>query len=244
MVDPEIDTDLSAHPEKKALKFKEMYLTKLLSTKVAVHSFVENLFRSIWGLPNSKAPLAVKYFFDFLDAQAERKKISDPDVLHIWKTNSLPLRFWVNILKNPDFVFSDMEKTPHLDGCLSVIAQAFMDSFSLAEQHLDKHSPTNKLLYGKDIPQYKQEVKSYYKLIKDQTSISSQEWKIFLQEESKKHQNEFNESAALRELYKYMLRYFNEVSQKLDQTDAPARLKEDMQNVKELFESMKRSGWS
>lgn len=51
---------------------------------------------------------------------------------------SLPLRFWVNILKNPDFVFSDMEKTPHLDGCLSVIAQAFMDSFSLVELHLDK----------------------------------------------------------------------------------------------------------
>ncbi|XP_016351421.1 plexin-C1-like [Sinocyclocheilus anshuiensis] len=244
LVDPDIDTDLSKHPEKKALKFKEMYLTKLLSTKVAVHSFVENLFRSIWGLPNSRAPLAIKYFFHFLDAQAERKKISDPDVLHIWKTNSLPLRFWVNILKNPDFVFSDLEKTPHLDGCLSVIAQAFMDSFSLVEQHLDKHSPTNKLLYGKDIPQYKQEVKSYYKLVKDQPSISSQELKIFLQGESKKHQNEFNESAALRELCKFMLRYFSEVSQKLEQTDAPDKLKEDMQNVKELFENMKRSGWS
>ncbi|XP_026116619.1 plexin-C1-like [Carassius auratus] len=57
-----------------------MYLTKLLSTKVAVHSFVENLFRSIWGLPNNRAPMAIKYFFDFLDVQAERKKISDPDV--------------------------------------------------------------------------------------------------------------------------------------------------------------------
>lgn len=56
--------------------------------QVAVHSFVETLFRSIWGtLPNSRVPLAVKYFFDFLDVQAERKKISDPDVLHIWKTN-------------------------------------------------------------------------------------------------------------------------------------------------------------
>ncbi|XP_056311631.1 plexin-C1-like [Danio aesculapii] len=244
LVDPDIDTDLSNHPEKKALKIKEMYLIKLLSTKVAVHSFVENLFKSIWGLPNNKAPLAVKYFFDFLDAQADRKKITDPDVLHIWKTNSLPLRFWVNILKNPDFVFSDMEKSPHLDGCLSVIAQAFMDSFSLADTHLDKHSPTNKLLYGKDIPQYKQEVKSYYKLVKDQTSISSQELKTFLQQESKKHQNEFNESAALRELYKYMQRYFTEISQKLEQTDAPSNLKENMHRVKELFDNMKRSGWN
>lgn len=50
---------------------------------------------------------------------------------------SLPLRFWVNILKNPQFVF-DMEKTPNLDGCLSVIAQAFMDSFSLSETQLGK----------------------------------------------------------------------------------------------------------
>ena len=53
-------------------------------------------------------------------------------VLHL---PSLPLRFWVNILKNPQFVF-DLEKTPILDGCLSVIAQAFMDSFSLTEQQL------------------------------------------------------------------------------------------------------------
>lgn len=50
---------------------------------------------------------------------------------------SLPLRFWVNIIKNPQFVF-DMLKTPNLDGCLSVIAQAFMDSFSLSETQLGK----------------------------------------------------------------------------------------------------------
>lgn len=35
-----------------------------------------------------------------------------------------------------------------------------------------------------------------------------------------------------------------QVSQKLEQTGAPDRLKEDMQNVKELFENMKRSAWS
>lgn len=55
--------------------------------KVAVHSYVENLFRSIWGMTQSKAPLAIKYFFDFLDTQAETMKITDPDVRHIWKTN-------------------------------------------------------------------------------------------------------------------------------------------------------------
>ncbi|KAF4080936.1 hypothetical protein AMELA_G00155160 [Ameiurus melas] len=242
LIDPDIDLDQSEHPERKKLKLKEIHLTKLLSTKVAVHSFVETLFRSIWGMPNNKVPLAVKYFFDFL-AQAEKKKITDPDVLHIWKTNSLPLRFWVNILKNPNFVFSDLEKTPHLDSCLSVIAQAFMDSFSLTDHQLGKHAPTNKLLYAKDIPQYKQEVKTFYKLVRDQPSVSSQDFKVFLQEESKKHENEFNEPAALRELYKYMERYFSEIVQQLEQKDASCGLKEEMQRVKELFESAKRSAW-
>lgn len=54
---------------------------------MAVHSFVENLFRSVWGMPHCKAPHAVKYFFDFLDMQADNMKVTDPDVLHIWKTN-------------------------------------------------------------------------------------------------------------------------------------------------------------
>ncbi|XP_064198102.1 plexin-C1 [Anguilla rostrata] len=234
LIDPDIDCAQGGNPERKKLKLKEIYLTKLLSTKVAVHSYVEKLFRSIWGTANSRVPPAVKYFFDFLDAQGESKKISDPDVLHIWKTNSLPLRFWVNILKNPQFVF-DMEKTPLLDSCLSVIAQAFMDSFSLAEQQLDKHSPTNKLLYAKDIPQYKLEVKAYYKQVGDLPGFSSEDFKAFLQEESEKHENEFNETAALQEIYKYLQQNFNAVEEKLVQNGASSELKEKLQQVKDLF---------
>uniref|UniRef100_A0A3Q3QJ36 Plexin cytoplasmic RasGAP domain-containing protein n=1 Tax=Monopterus albus TaxID=43700 RepID=A0A3Q3QJ36_MONAL len=215
----------------------------LLHCKVAVHSFVEALFTSIWGMPHNKAPHAVKYFFHFLDTQADNMKITDPDVLHIWKTNSVPLRFWVNILKNPQFVF-DMEKTPYLDGCLSVIAQAFMDSFSLSETHLGKHAPTNKLLYAKDIPKFKQEVKEYYKKIRDQSPITDSEFKAFLQEESKKHENEFNEAAALRELYKYIKKYFTEIKEKLDHNGAPAEVTEQLHHVESSFDGLKSCSWN
>lgn len=70
--------------------------------QVAIHSVLEKLFRSIWSLPNSRAPFAIKYFFDFLDAQAESKKITDPDVVHIWKTNRWEQngRGLVTLLKN------------------------------------------------------------------------------------------------------------------------------------------------
>lgn len=52
---------------------------------------------------------------------------------------SLPLRFWVNILKNPQFVF-DIDKTDHIDACLSVIAQAFIDACSISDLQLGKVS--------------------------------------------------------------------------------------------------------
>ena len=50
---------------------------------------------------------------------------------------SLLLRFWVNIIKNPDFVF-DVHKTNIVDSCLSVVAQCFMDSCSTSDQNLSK----------------------------------------------------------------------------------------------------------
>ncbi|XP_075564823.1 plexin-C1 [Pelecanus crispus] len=241
--DSEANKDVkgAGHKGKQKFKVKEMYLTKLLSTKVAIHSVVEKLFRSIWSLPNNKAPVAIKYFFDFLDAQAESKKITDPDVVHIWKTNSLPLRFWVNILKNPQFVF-DIKKTSHIDGCLSVIAQAFMDAFSLTEQTLGKEAPTNKLLYAKDIPLYKKEVKAYYKAIRDLPPLTTSEVEEFLTQESKKHENEFNEKVALFEIYRYIVKYYDEIVSKLERERGFEEVQK-LQQVKALFDEKKKCKW-
>ncbi|XP_070802766.1 plexin-C1 [Pituophis catenifer annectens] len=237
------ETQNAKHKGKQKFKVKEMYLTKLLSTKVAIHSTVEKLFRSIWNLPNNKAPVAIKYFFDFLDAQAENKKITDPDVVHIWKTNSLPLRFWVNILKNPQFVF-DIKKTPHIDGCLSVIAQAFMDAFSLSEQHLGKEAPTNKLLYAKDIPLYKEEVKAFYKAIRDLPPLPRAELEEFLILESQKHENEFNEAEALNKIYQYIARYFDKILNKLETERGLEEAQQQLLNIKGLMDEKKKCKWA
>lgn len=56
-------------------------------------------------------------------------------VVHTWKSNSLPLRFWVNLIKNPNFVF-DIHKSNIVDACLSVVAQTFMDSCSTSDHRL------------------------------------------------------------------------------------------------------------
>ena len=66
--------------------------------------------------------MAVKYILDFLDEAAEGAQITETDVVHTWKNNALALRFWVNMIKNPEFVF-DINKSHTVDACLSVIAQ-------------------------------------------------------------------------------------------------------------------------
>uniref|UniRef100_A0A8I3Q2M3 Plexin A3 n=2 Tax=Canis lupus familiaris TaxID=9615 RepID=A0A8I3Q2M3_CANLF len=134
----------------------EIYLTRLLATKGTLQKFVDDLFETVFSTAHrgSALPLAIKYMFDFLDEQADQRQISDPDVRHTWKSNCLPLRFWVNVIKNPQFVF-DIHKSSITDACLSVVAQTFMDSCSTSEHRLGKDSPSNKLLYAKDIPNYK-----------------------------------------------------------------------------------------
>uniref|UniRef100_A0A8C8CLJ4 Sema domain-containing protein n=1 Tax=Oncorhynchus tshawytscha TaxID=74940 RepID=A0A8C8CLJ4_ONCTS len=200
----------------------EIYLTRLLSTKGTLQKFLDDLFQAILSIPAERPPLAIKYFFDFLEEQADKRGITDPDTLHIWKTNSLPLRFWVNILKNPQFVF-DIDKTDHMDACLSVIAQAFIDACSISDLQLGKDSPTNKLLYAKEIPEYKKRVQCYYKQIQEMAPLSEQEMNAHLAEESRKYRNEFNTNLALTEIYKYAKKYRNQVVSALESNPTAKR---------------------
>lgn len=101
-------------------------------------------------------------------------------------------------------------------------------------------SPTNKLLYAKEIPEYKKRVQCYYRQIQEMAPLSEQEMNAHLAEESRvsaapapapagrcrrhrqrrppdgqtllqKYRNEFNTNLALTEIYKYAKRYRNQV---------------------------------
>jgi plexin A len=180
------DNDNQKEGERGNKMVSEIYLTRLLATKGTLQKFVDDLFETIFSTAHrgSALPLAIKYMFDFLDDQALQHGISDPEVVHTWKSNSLPLRFWVNIIKNPNFVF-DIHKSNIVDSCLSVVAQTFMDSCSTSDHRLGKDSPSSKLLYAKDIPCYKEWVERYYSDIKMMSAISDQDMNAMLAEESR-----------------------------------------------------------
>uniref|UniRef100_A0A8C0VKP6 Plexin B1 n=1 Tax=Cyanistes caeruleus TaxID=156563 RepID=A0A8C0VKP6_CYACU len=135
----------SLRDRERAKAIPEIYLTRLLSMKGTLQKFVDDLFQVILST-NRPVPLAVKYFFDLLDEQAIHYGIADPETIHIWKTNSLPLRFWINIIKNPQFVF-DVQTSDNVDAVLLVIAQTFMDSCTIADHKLGRVSLSNSFSY-------------------------------------------------------------------------------------------------
>uniref|UniRef100_A0AAQ5ZLZ0 Plexin-B1 n=1 Tax=Amphiprion ocellaris TaxID=80972 RepID=A0AAQ5ZLZ0_AMPOC len=205
----------SLRERERAKAIPEIYLTRLLSMKGTLQKFVDDLFTVILST-SRPVPLAVKYFFDLLDDQAGHHGISDPETIHIWKTNSLPLRFWINIVKNPQFIF-DVQASDHVDAVLSVIAQTFMDSCTIAEHKLGRDSPINKLLYARDIPRYKQMVERYYADIRQTISASDQEMNSALAELSRNYSGELNYLVALHELYKYINKYYDQIITALEE---------------------------
>uniref|UniRef100_A0A673NQF9 Plexin-B1 n=1 Tax=Sinocyclocheilus rhinocerous TaxID=307959 RepID=A0A673NQF9_9TELE len=205
----------SLKERERAKTIPEIYLTRLLSMKGTLQKFVDDLFTIILST-SQPVPLAIKYFFDLLDDQAVRHGISDSETIHIWKTNSLPLRFWINIVKNPQFIF-DVQVSDNVDAVLSVIAQTFMDSCTTTEHKLGRDSPINKLLYARDIPRYKQMVERYYADIKQTISASDQEMNSALAELSRNYSGELNYLVALHELYKYINKYYDQIIAALEE---------------------------
>ncbi|CAF93155.1 unnamed protein product, partial [Tetraodon nigroviridis] len=212
----------SLRERERAKAIPEIYLTRLLSMKGTLQKFVDDLFTVILST-SRPVPLAVKYFFDLLDEQAGQHGISDSETIHIWKTNSLPLRFWINIIKNPQFIF-DVQASDHVDAVLSVIAQTFMDSCTIAEHKLGRDSPINKLLYARDIPRYKQMVERYYADIRQTVSASDQEMNSALAELSRNYSGELNYLVALHELYKYINKYYDQIITALEEDSTAQKM--------------------
>ncbi|XP_059469642.1 plexin-B isoform X3 [Neocloeon triangulifer] len=192
----------------------EIFLTRLLSTKGTIQKFVDDFFNTILTA-NESLPPAIKWLFDLLDEAARRHGITDPEVVHAWKSNSLPLRFWVNFIKNPDFIF-DVNKTTTVDCCLSVIAQTLMDSCSTSEHRLGKDSPSNKLLFAKDIPNYREMVSHFYCDIQMLPLITDQEMSTAMQQLSVSQIGEFDVVSALKELYIYVNKYSEQIFDALE----------------------------
>lgn len=204
-------------PPSSTSTIAELYLTRLLSTKGTLQQFIDDFFNQALSTDKNSGAVSpgLKWLFDIYDSAALDLDIGD-DVVHAWKSNSLNLRFWSNIINNPDFIF-DVEKSSSVDSCLTVIAQTLMDACSQNEHiRLGKDSPSSKLLFAKDIPRYRAMVKKFYAAIREQPVVEGDKLNRWLHSISTKYSSDLNTMHALKELYSYTSKYETELVELLD----------------------------
>jgi len=163
-------------------------------------------------------PPAVKWLFDLFDESLRAGLVDDPSIVHCWKSNSVPLRFWINLIKNPDFVF-DVEKTPATDLNLSIVAQTLMSACLTSaagaddlKVSLNKESPSHKLLFARDIVHYRHRISDFYDRVATLPTVTDQELHCYMNRLSQMHDGEFNQMAALKEIFLYVSQYYHELS--------------------------------
>nr|CDS31189.1 plexin a4 [Hymenolepis microstoma] len=182
----------------------EIFLNRLLRTRVSVAKYMDRVFELIFGavIGSQSPPLCIKFLFDFLDFQAESLGIHDPGVLHAWKANCLHLRFWNQILINLDYVFDiPLLRNTALERSFHSFSQAITYACSPVLDKVTMDSPINKALFSSDIERHWLTVKNYFAEIKAMPPISLRDMNFSLAQHSKNHKNDFNVSWALYELY-------------------------------------------
>uniref|UniRef100_A0A8C4R2B1 IPT/TIG domain-containing protein n=1 Tax=Eptatretus burgeri TaxID=7764 RepID=A0A8C4R2B1_EPTBU len=202
---------VGGHEKHHGTAIPEIYLTRLLSFKMGIQELMYDAFKAIHSL-DGPAPPGIKMFFDFLDQQASNHGVS-ADIVHIWKSNSLALRFWVQLLKDPSLAF-DVEIRPELQSTLDVISQTYMDFCSNYDQKISKDTPTRRLLFARELPRCRHLVDNYYEHVANQQAPTEQEFNNWLEQQS--YTGELRQ-VAMSELYKYGQRYHTQIVRSLEE---------------------------
>ncbi|XP_033120025.1 plexin-A4-like isoform X2 [Anneissia japonica] len=166
---------------RKLKTIQEVHFPRLMSTKTTIQKYVDRMFEAILKAPsddsNLSVPLTIKYLFDFFDKQAEENDVGQV-MAKTWKNNSLVQRFWVTVITHPNFIFDILQTLP-VEGALSIIAETLLDSCAVEAIKYTKDTSTNRLLYTREVPKYREYVDRFYSSIQKMPTASSN----FLNEE-------------------------------------------------------------
>ncbi|XP_022111248.1 plexin-B1-like [Acanthaster planci] len=199
-------------------KIREISFPRLLSTKGIVQEYVDNMFQAILSVRS--APNAIKYLFDFFDNQAFRHDLSekDPDLVHIWKSNILPLRFWANAIKHPDYIF-DIRPSRSVEASLDVIAQLFHDAHDAKMHKLGRDTSVTKLLYGRERTKYHDDIVSFYEEVQQLPPVPTQELNKELYKACENFTGLFSKLSTLHQLWKLVQRFRQKILDEIKENE-------------------------
>ncbi|XP_071961330.1 plexin-A1-like [Antedon mediterranea] len=204
---------------KRKKMVKEINFPKLVATKNTIEEYVDDMFKAIMKPPSDahKVPLAIKYLFDLFDKEGKTHDV-DGSILKTWKNNSFLARFWVQVITHPNFIF-DIAPMRSVEVALDIISRMFLDSCSAVKIKFTKKSPVNRLLYTKEIENYRPLVDQFYSSVRDMPDFTRSELVKELEESGKNFSGLFSKSSTLSHLHLYAEEHYPELIKTLEEDE-------------------------
>ncbi|XP_048741622.2 plexin-A4-like isoform X2 [Ostrea edulis] len=199
---------------------KTSHITNLMHTKLVLQDNIKEVFDSV--LNHDTVPLVVHYLFGVLENLANKNGV-EPDTLLCWKSESYAMRVWATLLVRPENLF-DVQKAKHVEPCLNVIKQVFIDCFHSTK--ISKDSSLQKLLFAQEVPHYQKKTEQFFKALANKTAVTDADFWSEMSRLNSLQQKylKFSKPAALQKLYKFVQQYVEEIIEDLDAGDETSGL--------------------
>ncbi|XP_030838908.1 plexin-B1 [Strongylocentrotus purpuratus] len=181
---------------------REFLAPRLLVTKKTIQTRLDEFLACIFKKPG-ETPLTIKYLFDFFDKMANKYCDEKPEeIAEAWKSNSLPLHYWMTTLTHPSYVF-DMRQSRSADQSVSVLANMLDNACKKIRSENTQESALNRVLFYRDLPGHIRTIGEYYENIKGLPPPTTEELQEDFNRITQDFSGLFSRVATLNKLYDF-----------------------------------------
>ncbi|CAC5383458.1 unnamed protein product [Mytilus coruscus] len=201
---PNLPDDIKSNRESD---FGDIFLNRLFHTKLLLTDYIDSTFEGL--IDSQSLSISIRYFLCMLDKFGNDYKI-ESDVLQAWKNECYAARVWAPLIGKPDILF-DVNVPGHVEPCLDILRQVFVESFTQTAHKVNKESPPQKLLFHKDIPRYRKLIAPFFIRVEP---VNDKEFWSELEEISntQKAELKFSRQSTLHHLYNLFIgKYKSEI---------------------------------
>ncbi|XP_071160144.1 plexin-A1-like [Mytilus edulis] len=152
---PNLSDDIKSNRE---TDFGDIFLNRLFHTKLLLTDYIDSTFEGL--IDPQSLSISIRYFLHMLDKLGNDFKI-ETEVLQAWKNECYGTRVWAPLIGKPNILF-DVNVPGHVEPCLDILRQVFVESFTQTAHKVNKESPPQKLLFHKDIPRYRKLIDPFF----------------------------------------------------------------------------------
>ncbi|VDI09897.1 plexin A [Mytilus galloprovincialis] len=197
---PNLSDDIKSNRE---TDFGEIFLNRLFHTKLLLTDYIDSTFEGL--IDPQSLSISIRYFLGMLNKIGNDFKI-ETEVLQSWKNECYGTRVWAPLIGKPNILF-DVNVPGHVEPCLDILRQVFVESFTQTAHKVNKESPPQKLLFHKDIPRYRKLIDPFFIRVE---AVTDKEFWSEIDEISNTQRSElkFSRQSTIHQLYNLFIRKY------------------------------------